>query len=90
MSVKKQDIIPSVEEAITLALLKDHMSMIEKQLNRCFDRVDELRNSIGMLNGEIQTYKAWVKGAYYALGIAITIIMVILTRTGIMTRIFGG
>jgi predicted nuclease with TOPRIM domain len=82
---------------LQLSHVREAQGRIEERLAYDVDKFDDLRKKldealtrINNLEDEIIAFRWWTKGAYVALTISLGTLLWVLTKTGVLARVFGG
>jgi hypothetical protein len=52
-------------------------------------KLDEVSSRLNNVEDEITAFKWWMKGAYVALAVSAGVVLWVLTKTGVLERVFG-
>jgi septal ring factor EnvC (AmiA/AmiB activator) len=79
-----------------LGNVREAQSRLEERMHYTVNSTDDLRKKldealsrINSLEDEITAFKWWARGAYVALTISAGTLLWVLTRTGVLSRVFG-
>jgi hypothetical protein len=74
----------------TLVRIEMRLEYFTKDVNEAFSKIRDVEERIGNIETQVISFKGQIKGAYIVLGIAASVLVAILARTGVISRIFGG
>jgi uncharacterized coiled-coil DUF342 family protein len=66
------------------------LDFYKKDVDEAHRKIRETENQIEALETQITSFKGAIKGAYLVLGVAVSVLLAVLARTGVLTRVFGG
>jgi hypothetical protein len=79
-----------------ISAMRSVMSILEERLHHYVSdfsemkgKLDEVSIRLNNVEDEISAFKWWVKGAYVALALSAGVVLWVLTRTGVLERVFG-